>query len=1304
MPKGVMNEHRAVVNRLIWMQQAYGLTEHDAVLQKTPFGFDVSVWEFFWPLLAGARLVMARPEGHKDPVYLAALIRDQRITTLHFVPSMLQVFADHEAIAGCTGLKRIICSGEALPGALVRRVKEMLGATELHNLYGPTEAAIDVTAWACTTCPDQTPIGRPIANTRIYILDRHGEPVPVGVAGEIHIGGVGVARGYLNRPELTAERFLADPFADEPGARMYRTGDLGRFLPDGNIEYLGRNDFQVKIRGFRIELGEIEAQLAEHAGVREAVVVAREDVAGEKRLVAYMILDESASGRDTAGEAHLLTDWRTVYDEAYGADGKAAFGEDFGVWISSYDSRPIPTDAMREWRDATVSSILSLGPKHVLEIGVGSGLILSQLAPRCETYWATDFSENVIEHLRSQVAVRPGLAGRVNLRCQAAHVQDGLPASGFDTIVINSVIQYFPSEDYLMKVLRAAIAMLKPGGAVFVGDVRSLPLLPCLAASVQLTRADAGMDAAAIQRSVEHRLATEKELALDPEFFVALQQKTGDVGAVDIRIKRGRASNELTRFRFDVVLRKGSAEAGSLKALPRQRWGAEIGDFDALERALLEHRATGLRVIDVPNARLTHQLAALQMLQERVSVEAAGRELREPEPSPHPEDFYALGAELGFEVMATWSGSRELGKMDVVFLPPGLKSVSDVYCRVDTVAPARRLANVPLYDDGGRVIADVRRHLSARLPEYMVPAAFVRLDGLPLTPNGKLDRKALPAPDEGPYARREYEAPQGVVEERLAAIWQEVLGVARVGRRDNFFELGGHSLLAVRLISRMRQASLSANVRMLFGEPTLSALARAVRTEQAEFVVPANRIVSGCAAITPEMLPLVELTQAEIDRIVAGVPGGAANVQDIYPLAPLQEGILYHHLLAREGDPYLLTGQMAFADRALLERYLEAVQGVVDRHDILRTSFVWEGMSSPVQVVWRCASLSVTEIELDPAAGAATEQLARRYDPRRSRIELGQAPLMRFVVAWDAEHGRWLLLVQEQHLIGDHAMLEVLNTEVGMLLSGRGQELPAALPFRNHVAQARLGVNAERHEAFFREMLSDVDEPTLPYGLSDVQGDGSGIEEAHRMLAPELNARLRAQARRLGVSLASLSHVAWGQVVARTSGRERVVFGTVLLGRTQGGAEAERAMGMFINTLPLRVDLDATGVAEGVRRMHLRLSELLEHEHAPLVLAQRCSAVAAGVPLFSALLNHRHNSLAAEPSGADALSGGEWLNGDARTNYPFDLSVEDFGEALGVMAQVLRPVSAERVCAYMEQALASLADALEHAPDTRCGR
>jgi amino acid adenylation domain-containing protein len=295
-PKGALNTHAGICNRLLWMQDTYGLSEHDRVLQKTSFSFDVSVWEFFWPLLTGARLVLARPGAHRDNAELVRLVQQQQITTMHFVPSMLQVFLETEGVEQCESLQRVICSGEALSYELQQRFYERLGPAELHNLYGPTEAAVDVSWWACERDSETgvVPIGRAISNTQLYILDRHLQPVPVGVHGELYIGGVQLARGYWRRPELTAEKFVPHPFSAQ-GERLYRTGDLTCWQADGNIRYLGRLDQQVKIKGFRIELGEIETALSLHEAVRECVVMAREDLPGDKQLTAYVVAQPEQS-------------------------------------------------------------------------------------------------------------------------------------------------------------------------------------------------------------------------------------------------------------------------------------------------------------------------------------------------------------------------------------------------------------------------------------------------------------------------------------------------------------------------------------------------------------------------------------------------------------------------------------------------------------------------------------------------------------------------------------------------------------------------------------------------------------------------------------------------------------------------------------------------------------------------------------------------------------------------------------------------------------------------------------------------
>ncbi|MDT3734562.1 AMP-binding protein, partial [Pseudomonas soli] len=481
---------------------------------------------------------------------------------------------------------------------------------------------------------------------------------------------------------------------------------------------------------------------------------------------------------------------------------------------------------------------------------------------------------------------------------------------------------------------------------------------------------------------------------------------------------------------------------------------------------------------------------------------------------------------------------------------------------------------------------------------------------------------------------------------------------------------------------------------VLFAQPTLAALAAAVGSGR-EVKVPANRVPHDATRITPEMLSLIDLDQASIDRIVASVPGGAANVQEIYPLAPLQEGILYHHLSAEQGDPYLLQSRLAFDSLERLLNWAAALQQVIDRHDILRTSVVWEGLAEPVQVVWRQADLALSKVT-GLGEASVIEQLLARFDARQQRLDLTRAPLLRLVYAEDPRQGEWVALLQFHHLTLDHAAMAVVGEEMQVLLDGRGATLPAAVPYRNYLAQVCLGDDQASHEAFFRAQLGDVEEPTLPFGLADVQGDGGRVEHAALRLPDALAQGLRELARQRGVSVASLVHLAWARVVGVLAGRRDVVFGTVLMGRLQAGEGADRALGMFINTLPLRVDT-ALPVEQAVRVTHQRLSALLGHEHAPLALAQRCSGVAASAPLFSALLNYRHSAEAAR-DGEGIWQGVRLLGGEERSNYPLTLSVDDLGEGFSLSVLAAEGLPAAQVGTWMVNTLGQLLQALERAP------
>ncbi|WP_312875025.1 non-ribosomal peptide synthase/polyketide synthase [Actinomadura litoris] len=620
-----------------------------------------------------------------------------------------------------------------------------------------------------------------------------------------------------------------------------------------------------------------------------------------------------------------------------------------------------------------------------------------------------------------------------------------------------------------------------------------------------------------------------------------------------------------------------------------------------------------------------------------------------------------------------------------------------VVARQDVPGELRLVAYIVADDPEDEGLATVVRQFAAqRLPEHMVPSAVVVLEALPLTGNGKLDRKALPAPDFAGSAGQG-RAPSNIREEILCAAFAEVLGLNNVRVDDDFFDLGGHSLAAVRLVEVLRGRGVSVSVRTLFDTPTVAGLAASAGAERVE--VPENLIPAGAAEITPEMLPLADLDAAEIERVTASVEGGAANIADIYPLAPLQEGLLFHHLLAGGGDDaYVMPAVLEFDSRDRLDTFLDALQHVVDRHDIYRTSYVWEGLREPVQVVWRHAALSIREVELDLRAADRVTDLVERGG---ATMDLRRAPLLDVHVAAVPGSDAWLLLARAHHMVRDGTALEVLLDEVRAYVAGRGEELPEPLPFRNFVAQARGGVEESEHERYFADLLGDVEEPTAPFGVADAHGDGSGIVRARIEAVPELRGRLRDVARRAGVSTATVMHVAWARVLAAVSGREDVVFGTVLFGRMNAGVGADRVPGPFINTLPVRVRTAGRGGAlAAVREMRGQLAGLMEHEHAPLVVAQRASGVADGSPLFTSCLNYRRNTGADLDERWDmAMEGTRLLFTRERTNYPLALSVDDDGDGIALTVDAVAPIDPVAVGALVRAAAGNLVSALETALD-----
>lgn len=821
-PKGVVVTQGALAKHCYAVAEEYELRAVDRVLQFASLSFDVAAEEIFPTLLAGAAIVLPR-ERVLDATELLRLIEDERVSVLNLPAQFWHEWLESLDRTGARlpeCVRLMIAGSEKVALDAVQLWKRMAPPNSaLLNAYGVSEATITSTLYRRSNSDESAgarslPIGRPIANTQVYIVDRNLKPLPMGFIGELYLAGERLARGYQGYPGLTAERFIPNPFSSTPGARLYRTGDLARYRPDGNIEFVGRTDEQVKLRGYRIELGEIEAVLGSSPAVRRAAVLLCKGISGDPALIAYVTPRPSQPVSDRSLETEQLAQWRTVHDDEIFNQNDLVHDPTFNIsgWNSSYTGEPIPAEEMREWVDDAVRRVVARRPARVLEIGCGTGLLLFRIAPHCARYLGTDFSPAALNYVREQLR-KPGKAlPNVSLSEQNADDFTNVEPASWDAVIINSVVQYFPGVDYLLRVLRGAVEALAPGGFVFVGDVRSLPLLKALHASVEAHKADSGVSLQELRQRVERRGEQEEELLIDPAFFTAVRQHLPKVSHVAVEPKRGRHRNELTQFRYQVMIQVGGQKTASAENLSWIDWREARWDLAEMRRRLVQDSPNTLALTNVANARL-------------VGDEGID-----------PEDVYRLQDELAYQVHLSWARHGADGSFDVLFTRRSEKEVAvDFPSESMVTKPLSDYVNHPLKSKQARKLGpQLRDFLKDRLPEHMLPASFVVLDEFPLLPNGKIDRRALPSPEatrpELPHA---FAAPRTPIEQSLAATWSDLLGVPQIGIHDKFFDLGGHSLLATQLISRVRELfTVELPLRQVFQQPTIAELAAVIEQAQ----------------------------------------------------------------------------------------------------------------------------------------------------------------------------------------------------------------------------------------------------------------------------------------------------------------------------------------------------------------------------------------------------------------------------------------------------------------------------------------
>jgi amino acid adenylation domain-containing protein/non-ribosomal peptide synthase protein (TIGR01720 family) len=1182
-PKGVVVRHAPVVQLIEWVNRRFAVSAADRVLFVTSLCFDLSVYDVFGLLAAGGSIRVAAARDVRDPERLLQILEHEPITFWDSAPAALQQLVPFFRPAAAPGRLRLaFLSGDWIPLALPAQLAAAFPGVEAISLGGATEATVWSNYYPVGELAPHwvsIPYGRPIAGARYYALDCRFAPVPIGVPGDLYIAGDCLATGY-ERPALTAERFVPDPFAGRPGERLYKTGDLVRYLPDGNLEFLGRVDQQVKLRGFRIELGEIEAVLGRHPSVVDAVAAVREDDPGDQRLVAYVVARAAepdaanAPPEAAAGEwqRQRVAEWQAIYEEIY-RQPPAGADPTFNIagWTSSYTGQPLPAEEMREWVESTAARLGALRPRRVLEIGCGTGLLLHRLAPRCAAYWATDFSRAALQAIRGYLQAPGQELPQVRLFERAADDFAGFAPGAFDLVILNSVVQYFPSVDYLLRVLERAVEVVAPGGVLFLGDLRSLRSLGTFHTSVELHRSPSSQATAQLRRRVQEAAAQEEELVVDPALFTAFRQLEPAVRDVRVELKRGRHHNELTRFRYDAVLRVGGAprrvvegrwldwqaEGWTLQSLARQLAAAAPMPAGAALATGSAGLSWALGLAGVPNARLWADVEAERWLGAAGCPETVGglRQLLTAAGGVDPEEVWQLAAAHGLEAEIAWS-AKAASCFDVVFRRPAATGEEGYVLAAPAAAaepsqarPWSAYANRPLQARAGqRLVPELRLHVQQHLPSYMVPSAFVLLDTLPVTANGKLDRAALPAPARVRPGLRA--APRNPREEVLAGIWADVLGLDQVGVHDNFFELGGHSLLATQVTSRAAQAfGTQLPLRALFEAPTIAGMAASFEREGAAGET-APAAILRAARDRPLPLSFAQLRLWFLDRLE---PGSAA---------------------------YNIPAALRMQGRLSVPALAASLDEIVRRHEALRTSFAMAG-EEPVQVIAPPLPLPLPVVDLAALPAAARQAAAGRLmaaDARRP-FDLGSGPLVRLTLLrlGAEEH---LALASMHHIVSDGWSVGLFIHEVAALYEAYGAARPSPLPplpvqYADFAVWQRQWLQGERLAAlleYWRRQLAGAP-PLLELPYDRPRPAAQRFRGATRaaFLPASLAAALRALGRRESATLFMVLLAAWKAVLCRLSGREDLPVGTPIAGRTR--VEAEGLIGFFVNNLVLRTDL-----------------------------------------------------------------------------------------------------------------------------------
>ncbi|NEQ65236.1 MAG: amino acid adenylation domain-containing protein, partial [Symploca sp. SIO2D2] len=1178
-PKGVTIPHQGVV-RLCSNTNYVQLEATDRVAQVSNTSFDAATFEIWGALSHGAAIVVITKSVILSPQEFVNYIKQQQISVLFLTTALFNQLAYSVPEAFST-LKHLLFGGEAVDPRAVKQVLDKGAPEQLLHVYGPTENTTFSSCYKVTQVAEvatNLPIGKPISNTQTYILDSQLQPVTIGVVGELHIGGDGLAIGYHKRPELTASKFIPNPFDKSKATKLYKTGDLARYLPDGNIEFLGRIDHQVKIRGYRIETGEIEAVLNSNSKVKETVVVAREDNPGDKRLVAYIVPEtETRDSNNSELSTTQVESWQDIFNQQIYDELSEVTDPLFNTrgWISNYNNQPIPVEQMRVWADDIVSQVLANKPESVWEIGCGTGMLLFQIAPHTPKYLGTDISNVSLSYIKQQIEQQPEAKyGHVTLAQKRAEDMGDVGENSFDVVLLSSIVQYFPSVDYLMQVIEESIRVVKPGGMIFLGDIRSYPLMRAFHSSVQLEQATPSLSRQQLQQQIDGKMQQETELLVSPELFVALQEKHPEITQVQIRLQRGKEHNELRKYRYSVLLHIEAQPVSVIEAPVKS--GAGIS-YEEIESYLRKFQPESICWSGIVNERVADDVGLVELLSQpesKLNVQQLRQKLESKETkSIDPERLHQLSSDLGYSLELCWSAESSPELIDAVFVRSELAAQGMVLTPLTQKSVVggnwSSYGNNPLATQMAKqVIPELRQYLESKLPEYMQPSGYVVLSQLPLTPNGKVDRKALPAPDGELVSSQEYVAPQTETEEILVRIWQEVLGIKQVGIHDNFFEIGGDSIISIQIVARAQKAGIQLTTKQLFQNQTIA-------------------------------------EQAAVAGVMARVEHQQGLVTGVVPLTPIQHWLCEQNLQEiHHFNQSLLLSVSPDINPELLSKVLEKI---LEHHDGLRLRFQKTG--DGWQQINSSGFESIPFEVVDLSKDSETEQLRLLEEiatEKQASLNLSQGPIVRVVLFNFGREIEGRLLIIIHHLAVDgvswRILLEDLFDGYQQLLRGEAIKLPEkTTAFQDWAVKLVEYGQSQKLEAevdyWLNQPWSDV--VSLPIDYPKIEADntvGNTVNVTQTLSKEETTALLQEVPSAYNTQINDVLLTALVISLGEWMGTEKVLIDLEGHGREELFADVDlsRTVGWFTSMFPVHLQLSSGDIGEALKSVKEQLRKIPE--------------------------------------------------------------------------------------------------------------